>query len=495
MKRPSPKLVAILGVFAILGLSSAYPWQARDWNGSSRLMLTYSLVDRGKISINGLEDHTRDRARVGRVYYTDKLPGFSLLAVPPYLFARHIVGIPPHPVDRPGVGFTHWPADYWIALGTSGLATALTGGMLVGLAIRLGCSLRRGVLVGLSYGLATPASVYASLNYGHQVTAALLLGSFLLVWSRGSLGGTAAAGFLAAWAVVVELQVAPVAAIVGAYVLISTARRARPPGAPALFLIGAAGPMLMLACYNLLAFGSPLDMGYFHEDLAQFRQVHSAANPLGLRGPDASRVFALLWGPHRGLLFYAPLLALAGPGWIALGRLREVAMLGVSLACCAAVLMVNLSYPEWTGGWSTGPRLLLPLIPFAMIPVAGFLVKCGRITTALAVVLALLGWAEMLLFEGAGGRVPPEFLHPLRDFVIPAWRHGELARNVAGLVVPGLRGAVGPRAWLGWVPLAVFQLGAAAGLIGLVGGGRQAERAAGSRFEPLPHGEPDAIGR
>lgn len=461
--RSTPRRTLVLGVFTILWLSSAYVWQARDWNGSSRLMLTYSMVDRGQVSINGLEDHTRDRARVGRRYYSDKMPGFSLLAVPSYLFARHVVGVEPHPIGVPGVGFTHWPADYWIALGTSGLATAATGAMLAWLALRVGCGPTRAMLAGLGYGLATPALVYATLNYGHQPTAALLLGAFLLCWAARSNRSAALAGLLAASAVVVELQVATVAAIVGVYLLILTLRGRRPPGSPAAFLAGCIVPLLVLLGYNTLAFGSPLDMGYFHEDLAQFRDVHSAANPLGLRGPDLTKLGPLLWGEHRGLITYAPLLLLAVPGWWVLARRRMWGPLGVSLASCAAVLLVNLSYPEWTGGWSTGPRLLLPLIPFAMIPVAAALSTGNRSVFALAGLLALAGWVEMVLFLGAGGRVPPEFMHPLREFVLPAWRSGHLARNLAALLGGGARGSAGSPA-VSWLPLVVVQVGAVLGL-------------------------------
>ena len=49
MRRP------VLGVFLILWASYAFFWHARDWNTASRLMLTYSLVDRGTIRIDGLE--------------------------------------------------------------------------------------------------------------------------------------------------------------------------------------------------------------------------------------------------------------------------------------------------------------------------------------------------------------------------------------------------------------------------------------------------------
>src|SRR5947209_1648670 len=106
-------------VFLILFGTYAYFWQSRDWNSASRLMLTYALVDRGTVSIDGLEDQTRDRAYVHGRYYTDKLPGFSLLGVPSYAAARLLLRLPAHPLNARG--FAYWPGDYWVTLGTSGL--------------------------------------------------------------------------------------------------------------------------------------------------------------------------------------------------------------------------------------------------------------------------------------------------------------------------------------------------------------------------------------
>ena len=64
-------------VFVILLASSSYFWQARDWNVASRLMLTYALVDRGTLTIDGLDDQTRDIARYRGHFYSDKTPGTS----------------------------------------------------------------------------------------------------------------------------------------------------------------------------------------------------------------------------------------------------------------------------------------------------------------------------------------------------------------------------------------------------------------------------------
>src|SRR3954451_200706 len=96
----------------------------------------------------------------------------------------------------------------------------------------------------------------------------------------------------------------------------------------------------------------------------------------------------------------------------------------VSMLVVAAVLLVNLSYPEWTGGWSTGPRLLVPLIPFAMLPVAGLMAgnsRWARVARTIAAALAAVGGIEMLLFQGVGGRIPPDVPAPLVEVVWPLW--------------------------------------------------------------------------
>src|SRR5947209_15744462 len=95
-------------VFAILLGSYAFFWHSRDWNSASRLMLTYAIVDRGTIRLDGLEAHTGDRAWFQGHSYCDKLPGYSLLAMAPYALARAALGVPPQPL---GVR----AAPYWAA--------------------------------------------------------------------------------------------------------------------------------------------------------------------------------------------------------------------------------------------------------------------------------------------------------------------------------------------------------------------------------------------
>jgi hypothetical protein len=458
-------------VFLILLGSFAFFWHSRDWNTGTRLMLTYALGDRATIALDGLEGQTNDRAVFRGHSYTDKQPGLSLLALPSYLLSKVALRLDEHPRGHPAIA--HWSADYWVTLATSGLSTALAGSLLTLLSARLGCGPRRAGLVGLAYGLATPAYVYATLAYGHQTAAFFLLSAFALIWTGDDSPRprllALAAGLLTAYAAVIELSVAPVAAVLGIYLLCGAVARGWPTSTILTFALGAFGPTLVLLGYNLLAFGSPFDIGYTHHFVPRFRAVHGGAHPLGLRAPRWELVQPLLIGGYRGLIVHAPILALAPLGWAAMLAGRRWGVAIVTLAVCVGVFLVNLSYPEWSGGWSTGPRLLVPLLPFAMLAVAAALGAFERWATAIAIALTFVGWAEMLMFQGVGGRIPDTIGRPFVDVVWPHWRGdpvpeswpgGRFDRNLVSTFWPGVNDpkTLAPNwQWLQFLPLVAIQ--------------------------------------
>lgn len=471
-----------IGVALILFASFAFFWQARDWNSASRLMLAYALVDQGTIRLDDYRVQTNDIARIDDRYYTDKQPGYSLVATIPYAIAKVAFGVPDHPIGGPAL--RHWPGDYWATLGTAGLATAIGAAVLVLLAGRVGCGPRASALVGLSYGLATPAYAYATMSYGHQLAAACLLGALALIdrpGARGPSWGMLLAGCLASYASVVELSVGPISAILAGFVLAKVLSKGLPVKGLGMFAVGAAGPTLVLMGYNLSAFGSPFDIGYAHHATEQFAQVHSEDNPLGLRSPDWSRAVPLLWGRYRGLFFYAPILLLAVPGWFALMARKRWGLGLVALLASLAVFLINVSYPEWTGGWSTGPRLLVPLLPFGMIGVAGLLAAGGRWASIPAALLATAGGVVILLFQGVGAQLPQDVTDPITQIVLPHWLGepvapwwigGRFTRTIVSEGWPDWVGRLDSgRQWLQFVPLVLGQVVAIAALMAALGRG------------------------
>jgi hypothetical protein len=452
--------LAILLFLTLFG-TYAYFWQSRDWNAASRLMLTYSLVDRHQVYIDGLEGQAGygrynpvaggfemlggDLARVGDHYFTDKAPGQSFLGALVYFAGRLSGKLAEHPRDE-AQARAYWPADYFVTLGTSGLLTALLGVVIYAFSLRLGATHGSGVLLALAYGLGTPALVYATLFYGHQTSAFCTLASFFLLYrarheGRNDFWSMSFSGLLAGYSVVVEYQTAVISAVLGVYALLAI-RSFRPV---ATFALAAVLATSILAAYNYAAFGDPLDLGYAHEVSREFKAIHSSKNPLGIRLPGwekASEILpGILWKPFRGLVYYAPVLCLAPLGLCALLWRRHWGVALVALAAVGWMLALNLAYPLWEGGWCTGPRLMVPALPFAILIVAG-LVGAARhaVVSAIVGVAACGGALLMIACVAVGGRFPPDAIdpesgdpfrikNPVTKIVIPHWSGVARANN------------------------------------------------------------------
>jgi hypothetical protein len=445
-------------IFVCLLGSYAYFWQARCWNSASRLMLTYAIGDRWTLSIDGLQDQTRDRAFVNGHYYSDKAPGQSLLAVPIYLLLRLIS--PSHPLDRPPMPY--WWPDYVLTVLTSGIATAALGVLIYTTANWLGCSQWTASVMALAYGLGTPAFIYATLFYGHQPAAFCAFLCFLLLYRNARrdhwpVGSMFAAGLLAGYAVLTEYPLVFTSLVLMAYGFCASRQfRAMIP-----FCSAAAMCALVLAGYNLAAFGNPLELGYFSETEPQFRAVYSESNPIGLNRPTLAAAVGIFWGA-RGLLLYAPITLLAIAGLMALAWRREWALALVVIGSFGSMYLINASHPTWTGGFATGPRYVLPGLPFLMPAVAAAVAGRRRWPGILAAGLGAIGFVIVLACTARGGRLPdvdtPGGDNPLLEDVIPAWRDGLFDRNVGKLILYPWWWELAPRwKWIAFVPLLVFQ--------------------------------------
>ncbi|MBI1325234.1 hypothetical protein GC170_18875 [bacterium] len=413
-----------IAIFLAVWLSSGWYLQARDWNVASRLMLVYALGDRGSLSIDGLDKQTGDLAFKDGHYYSDKAPGYSLLATPAYFVGKKLFGFADHPLGKDG--FPHWPADAWVTWFSSGLATACIAVILSNILIRIDVPRSWAVLAAIAAIWASPLAVYATLAYGHAVSSAcmVLAGAMVMTNQEQGISKQRAfvIGFSAGLGVLVELAQAPFAIIIGIVALSRSTNLKNLTDMAVMMILGAIPAALALFVYNYVAFGSPLDMGYFYHATKQFAEVHSAENPLGLKNPDFSKLKPLLWGEYRGLLFYAPWAALAVPGWGLMLRDRLWPAFWISLAGVAVPLWVNLSYPEWTGGWSTGPRLLVTALPWAALA-AGY--GCRSKFVRFAIVPTFVwGWVINSLCLSVGGRISQDIARPLRDAVVPIWLEG-----------------------------------------------------------------------
>jgi len=367
--------------------------------------------------------------RNGRVL-ADKAPGLSLAAIPVVWVSRVVLPLIPD-TDLP----QYWPLRHF----TTGLLVAL-GAALCCVFVAAGIPIFQPhdwVPLALIAALSTPLWTYGTVFFGHAPAAVLIAVAWLLLlrpFSEVSPNQNQTAflgGVSAGFAVATEYPTVLLAAVVFATLL---ARRT-PWRQLALASFGFAVGLLPVLIYHQVAFGSPWLTGYAFKADPGFQQIHTS----GLSGvslPTLEAFRGVLIGASRGLIFYSPVLLLAPVGLWIMGRrygLRDAAPLAA-----AAVLYITFAagFVDWQAGWCAAARHLVPVIPLLVIPtmVAMSAMAKQRSTLLLLTFMATLSAWRILLSIAVSPFFPPEFSHPLSQFVLPSLRNGVAAPNLVSSI-------------------------------------------------------------
>ncbi|MCC6629365.1 MAG: phospholipid carrier-dependent glycosyltransferase [Chloroflexi bacterium] len=138
--------------------------------------------------------------------------------------------------------------------------------------------------------------------------------------------------------------------------------------------------LLLLLWHNQARFGSPLDMGYSDE---------------GFTTPLYVGLYGLLVSSGKSVFLYSPIVVLAVPGLVFLWRQRPAEAVLVGSLSLVTLLYYSVWW-AWYGGWSWGPRFLVPLLPFLVLA-AGAALAARRWARWAAVPLALAGVGVQVL--------------------------------------------------------------------------------------------------
>jgi hypothetical protein len=465
---PAPRgpIGVATGLAALLLVSYGYFMPAPASNELSRFALVRSLVERGRIDIDPFAETTPDVARQGEHAFSDKAPGAAFLAAPAYAawagvrrlwhapapaFRREsqLRGTPVLGEDRLFLSPAFRRAVYVCNLGTNVVAGALLGALFFGLLVRWGLPPTAAVMAMVALNLGSLIFAYSTMFFGHVLAATALFGAFVALDHRTRAPDrrdrwTLLAGLLAGVAVLVELPVALGALILAVYLAtdpadLGTRDRLR---TLALFAVGATPPLLALAVYQTAAFGAPWSSGYAHVANPTFA-AGMAQGILGVGWPRPQVVLALLVGRARGLLYVAPVLALAIVGLVRGVRDRQTRRRAVTAsAIVVAFLLMNAGYYMWWGGAALGPRHVVPALPFLCLGFAWFL-PAQRWQGDLFVVLLGISVINQLAAVVVSPLAPPGgdvlFGHVYRHLV-----HGDVAILPGASNVGLLLGLPGP---------------------------------------------------
>ncbi len=335
-------------------------------------------------------------------FHPNKPPGTSFLGTPGYFvifWMEKLLGINP---------------DHWWTLN---LNCWLTGVCSVGLISALGCVLFFRLARDFAGGASTPAALatlafafgttffpFATLLFDHNLTASLLLAAFYFLrrnvaretgvatrLERHDATWLALGGLCAGIAAITNYIAAVAVIFLALYALLaprSVGHRRPQWGSTIFFSLGVLGPFLLICWYNWVCFGSPFTLSNdFQNPL--FKDPHGF---LGMFVMPSSYIAALIaLSPFRGLFFLAPVLILGLGGlYIWLREKRFVAEARLCLAIFAFFFLVNASFNGYHGGFSAGPRYLIPGIPFLALPLVVAFARWKAIAAGLLAISIIL---------------------------------------------------------------------------------------------------------
>jgi hypothetical protein len=419
-------------IFTMLFLTGAAFYHPIEYdNTMSRYALLSAMVDYGTLNIddfqNNYQNKTIDEAEWNGHYYSAKAPGASFLGIPVYWSLRNLT---PLKASKPMV----WLDMYIVRVMTTTLLFALLGVIMYSLAQFCGAVPRQAFLMVVAYGFGSIALLHATLFSGHQIAASLGFFSFALLVRSSSNDQTTkienwcygfGTGLLAGLAVITDYTAIVIAICLSVYVITLRLNVRLKTG----FIIGGCVCVIILAAYNMACFGHPFSFSYAHLVHEEFREgvVHGI---LGVALPKIGAMVALLLSPSRGIFFIMPVLLLSfwGIAYMIVRQQRQREVILISVIVIVSFLFIAGFY-GWHGGWTFGPRYLVPMLPFMAFPIAflswrPYLFWLLFIPSCAQVGLSVIGVPH----------VPDLIANPIVEIIIPCIGYGYTALN-AGMLL------------------------------------------------------------
>ena len=314
-------------------------------------------------------------------------PGQAVALLPWYaagqFVARHLPGV--------AAGARDAVSDFFLT-GESALFSALAVAMALSIFLRLGISPKISLAAAAILALATPIAAYSGWLFSEPLAAALLVGAaaVLFIPPPGmpiSVRRAVAAGTLLGAAVWVRpTHVIAVPVFLAAVLL----RDKKKQWIAAIAIAVAAGiGVALLLWRNAYLHGSVFEFGY----------------PVAAEGGKALNTFetplftgllGFLLSPGKSIFLFSPPILLAMIGLPRLWR-RDRGLAVIAAATPVLYLLFFATYTQWEGGYSYGPRYLVPALALLGLGIGPALENASRNVRRLSIGVFLAGFLVQAL--------------------------------------------------------------------------------------------------
>ncbi len=415
-------------------------WHRPKWNDLSRYDLIMVMVEEGTVRIDSYQMNTEDKAVFQGHYYSDKAPGLAFLGVPVYWVLNHIISL---------TGLDHSTQDWvinllWrikllgILVLTLALPSALLGVLFFDFLTRLPIPQRFALWLTLGYSLGTLAFPYSTVFYGHQFAAVCLFTAFYIIRfiiarersDRGNLALLWLAGFLMGYAVITEYPCVLLVPVFMGYLWV----KKKNFKSMSIFTLGMIIPLAILLYYNYICSGNIFKIGY----AGTVFQQGTGHGVTGLTFPNLSALWGITFSLYRGLFLINPFLLFAFPGFCFM--YKNVEWRKEFWICISAVilfLLFNSSFYMWWGGWTLGPRHLIPMLPFLLLSIAFVPKEYQKYVCVLIILSMIFMWIGTVVDP----QIPETEWNPLFGYAFSQFIHGNVSLNLGTVLfiiyIPG----------------------------------------------------------
>ncbi|MEQ9062636.1 MAG: hypothetical protein RIE58_00555 [Vicingaceae bacterium] len=419
---------AVALFFALnLLISSFYLDNWFNPNSLSRAMSVYSLVQEGTLQIDEFHGLTNDKCFVDGHYYSEKAPLPALFMAPFYFSLNKLI-------DLPDDAETHFRT---ILI----MSSFLCGSIPFTIAITLlFATLINSMYISKAFILST-LPFYGSLIFiftgtffSHVFSGVHLLLAYLLLKNSKYFY---LAGWLCGIAFLSEFQTAVIPAIWTILIIYRTKSIKN----SLKFVLGILPSVIFILFFNFYITGSPLTMLYTYVD--EMKPMY------GLGLPSLMVVWDLIFSQFRGLLFYIPVFITFAYVLIREKTIEKSSFYSNYLIVpCLVYFLVFSSYHDWWGGWSYGPRQLIPIA--LLLTYEGILyLSRKKIPTPLLALCLLMGMVMALMAKTTVMySLPTKFQWPFFEIIITKLNDGVFNRGNLLTYIFDIRPSISILMWM-----------------------------------------------